>query len=125
VYGDELEEFELAILSLGNGIGLEIFEFVKPRYSGPEKRNDFNSDTYTRGDTFHFCLTVPDVDVAAAEAVRRGGKLVGSATEPTRDEKAQYLLDPWGNVVELLTCSLQTLALKGVVSQMRAGQDNA
>ena len=108
--------FKLAILSGGNGVGFELFEFVDPKYNGPEKRIDWNPDTYTRGGVFHFCLTVPDVVETAKKAVELGGKQVGEMMLLVDGEKAIYMQDPWGNVCELLSCGIEFLFLKRFMS---------
>jgi catechol-2,3-dioxygenase len=42
-------------------------------------------------------------------AVAEGGKQVGETVAMGPVEKALYLSDPWGNVVEVLTCSYEAL----------------
>ncbi|KIX06650.1 uncharacterized protein Z518_04626 [Rhinocladiella mackenziei CBS 650.93] len=112
VYGSEFKSMKLAILACGNGVGLEIFEFTDPKYNGPTERVNWNPDTYTRGGFFHICLTVADVEATMKEAVERGARVVGRNVTLVEDEKAVYLQDPWGNVVELLSCSCEQLFLK-------------
>jgi predicted enzyme related to lactoylglutathione lyase len=112
VYGQSLKELVLAIVSLGDGISIEIFEFTDPKYDGPVTTKDWSPDVYTRGGSFHFCLTVADPEAVSTEAVRLGGKLVNNLTEVAPGEKCQYVQDPWGNVIELLSCSHQMLFVK-------------
>ncbi|KAF5010404.1 hypothetical protein FDECE_3456 [Fusarium decemcellulare] len=112
IYGKELKEMKLAILSAGNDVGVEIFEFVDPPYNGPKERIDWNPNTYTRGGVFHYCFTVFDLDDRVEKAVAAGAKVVGEITEPVPGGKTCYLQDPWGNVVELLSCSFGQLFIK-------------
>jgi predicted enzyme related to lactoylglutathione lyase len=103
---------KLALLSTGNDVAIEIFEFVEPKYNGPQGLEPWKPDTYTRGGVFHFCLTVADVDGKIAEVLAKGGKLVGKATELPTGVKTAYLQDPWGNVVELLDVTFGRLFLR-------------
>ncbi|OAL39673.1 hypothetical protein AYO20_01070 [Fonsecaea nubica] len=112
IYGEEFEQVKLAILTSANGVGLEIFEFVRPKYNGPERRVDWCPDTYTRGGVFHFCFTVANVEETARRAIESGGKNVGVLVEPAEGEQAFFVQDPWGNVIELLSCSFDVLFLK-------------
>ncbi|KAH0845938.1 lactoylglutathione lyase [Fonsecaea pedrosoi] len=112
VYGEEFEQVKLAILTSANGVGLEIFEFVRPKYNGPERRVDWCPDTYTKGGVFHFCFTVANVEETARRAIESGGKNVGVLVEPAEGEQAFFVQDPWGNVIELLSCSFDVLFLK-------------
>lgn len=97
---------------MGNGVAFEIFEYIDPKYNGPEKRIDWNRETYTKGGVFHICVTVIDVDVKTAECIGMGAKQVGETVVLTPSYRAAYLQDPWGNVVELLNCSMQELFLE-------------
>ena len=98
---------------MGNGVALEIFEFVDPPYKGPKQRLDWNPDTYTQGGFFHICLTVADVEDIASKVVEEGGKQVGEPLDlgPAGD-KSVYLQDPWGNVVEVMSCTFEQLFTK-------------
>ncbi|RTE71761.1 hypothetical protein BHE90_013840 [Fusarium euwallaceae] len=111
IYGSELNQVKLAILSAGNDVGVEIFEFVDPPYNGPTRRIDWNPNTYTQGGVFHFCFTVPDVEATVAKAVAAGGRIVGQITEPVPGHKACYTQDPWGNTIEVMDCSFNQLFL--------------
>lgn len=42
MYGQELDTFKLAILGSRNRVRLQIFEFVTPRYNGPEERPTYD-----------------------------------------------------------------------------------
>ncbi|KAH8815981.1 hypothetical protein F5884DRAFT_747498 [Xylogone sp. PMI_703] len=102
VYGLELEEMKLALLSTGNGVGVEIFEFINPPYNGPHEPAKFGPGIYARGGFFHVCFTVPDVTVTTDNAVRLGGKLLRWAVTA----------NPWGNILEFLPVSWEQLWLE-------------
>ncbi|KAK5712562.1 hypothetical protein LTR17_017943 [Elasticomyces elasticus] len=102
IYDQKLQKVKCAWLACGNGVGFEIFEFIDPPFKQPE-----NFD-YTRGGFFHIGVTVADPEDVAKRATEMGGKLIG---EPVGmyEEKALYVQDPWGNIVELLSCSFEKL----------------
>ncbi|KAF5562141.1 glyoxalase family, partial [Fusarium pseudoanthophilum] len=111
LYGPEMKEMKLAILSTGNDVGVEIFEFVDPPYNGPAKRIDWDTDTYTQGGVFHFCFTVADVDETLAKALTAGARSIGGVLQPVPGIKCCYLQDPWGNTIELLDTTINQLFL--------------
>lgn len=102
IYGNSLQKVKMAYLSTGNGVGFEIFEFVDPTYKKP---NEFD---YTRGGFFHVAITVADPDAMAQKVIEHGGKRIGETVE-LYGERALYLQDPWGNVLEFLSCSFHEL----------------
>lgn len=54
-------------------------------------------------------MTSPDPDAVAKEACKDGAVQIGETVEMFDGEKALYLRDPWGCIVEVLTCSLEQL----------------
>ncbi|KAH0835276.1 putative glyoxalase family protein [Fonsecaea pedrosoi] len=112
VYGPGLEEMKLAILSTGNGVGIEIFEFTNPPYKGPSEPVKFGPDVYARGAFFHVCFTVPDVKATAEIAVKLGGRICGEPSQPLSGIDVVYLQDPWGNTLEFLPLGWEQLWLE-------------
>ncbi|TLS30910.1 hypothetical protein PpBr36_02593 [Pyricularia pennisetigena] len=112
IYGPQANEMKMAILSCGNDVGLEIFEFVDPPYSGPNPKTEWNAHAYTRGGAFHFSLTVQNVDEKVDEVVKAGGSVIGEVIELAPGTRVCYTQDPWGNVVELLDLTINQLYLK-------------
>jgi catechol-2,3-dioxygenase len=94
---------KVAWLGTGNSVGFEVFEFIDPLH---EKKPDFE---YNRSGFFHIAVTAPDVDEVCRRAVENGGYQVGETVDMGGGEKALYLSDPWGNVVECLSCSFESL----------------
>jgi catechol 2,3-dioxygenase-like lactoylglutathione lyase family enzyme len=119
VYGPELKAMKLALMTMGNDVAFEIFEFRDPKYNGPQGLTPWNPETYTRGGVFHICLTVPDVKERVTEILAAGGKLVGEVTELPVGVKTAYTQDPWGNVVELLDTTFSQLFLRFGQQQSR------
>lgn len=97
---------------MGNSVGFEVFEFIDPPHEPlPPTPAHFE---YTRAGVFHICVTTPDVDDAVKRVISKGGSQAGETvhvgTEPDGTEiKAAYVLDPWGTVVEVLSCSFEGL----------------
>jgi hypothetical protein len=60
---------------MGNGIGIEFFEFVDPPMSQPETLN------YTRRGGFHVAVTDPDPHALYAKVLAAGGKQIGLVSE--------------------------------------------
>lgn len=54
-------------------------------------------------------VTAPDVEAACQRAIEHGGKQIGETVAVGNGEKTLYLSDPWGNVVEVLSCSFEAL----------------
>lgn len=104
-YDEALQRVKTAWLATGNGVGFEIFEFVDPKYKGPEG-DGFN---YTRGGFVHIAVTAPEPEKVCEKVVKAGGKKIGQTIEVCDGDTALYLQDPWGNVIEVMSCSLEQL----------------
>jgi hypothetical protein len=118
IYPNLLNKVKIAWLSCGNGVGFEVFEFQDPAY---KKARDFDSE-FHHGGFFHIAITVPDPgmlyclvsidillnieDATAKKVTELGGKRVGKTTG-IYGEKALYVQDPWGNVIECMSCSFE------------------
>ncbi|KAK7178822.1 hypothetical protein DPSP01_014342 [Paraphaeosphaeria sporulosa] len=103
IYDSKLHKVKIAWLGTGNSVGFEVFEFIDP----PNKPSpDFE---YAKTGFFHIAVTSPDVDAAVARVLENGGDQVGETVIMGPEDKAAYVRDPWGNVVELLSCSFEHL----------------
>jgi catechol 2,3-dioxygenase-like lactoylglutathione lyase family enzyme len=116
VYGPELEEMKLAILTTGNGVGVEIFQFTNPPCKGPNEPVKFGPEIWARGGFFHICFTVPDVKMVTDTAIRLGGRICGEPTQPLSGIDVTYLQDPWGNTLEIMPLGWEQFWL-GFLSQ--------
>ncbi|KAH7089409.1 hypothetical protein FB567DRAFT_618510 [Paraphoma chrysanthemicola] len=100
-YGPTLQKVKTAYLSAGNGVGVEVFEFMDPPYQAPEGFD------YVRGGIGHIGITTPHVDEVVQKILDNGGRQIGEqldlgvAREGVQ-RTAAYLQDPWGTVLELL-----------------------
>ncbi|KAH7083828.1 hypothetical protein FB567DRAFT_92712 [Paraphoma chrysanthemicola] len=110
IYGDALKEVKIAYLGTGNGVGFEIFEFVDPVCREVVDRGF----EFTTPGVFHIAVTVPDVEDAVSRVKEHGGRQIGETVELGRGVNgemrfAAYLRDPWGTVVEVLSCGFEAL----------------
>jgi catechol 2,3-dioxygenase-like lactoylglutathione lyase family enzyme len=105
IYGDSLHEVKLAYMATGNGVGFEIFQFIKPGFR--ENEADFE---YHRSGFFHVCVTDPTPDVLADQIVADGGSRQGSAVTLAGGVRCIYVKDPWGHVIEILSVAFDRLA---------------
>ncbi|KAL4791446.1 Glyoxalase/Bleomycin resistance protein/Dihydroxybiphenyl dioxygenase [Aspergillus venezuelensis] len=107
MYGPVMQKAKIAFMTAGNGIGFELFEFVDPQFEAPERT--FEEGEFTRGGLFHFAITVPDVGALADKAVENGGRQICGPVGMGSGEYALYVADPWGNVIECMSCSFELL----------------
>jgi hypothetical protein len=111
IYGNKLQKVKMAWLSTGNGVGFEIFEFIDPPTKSADEVNAQWSleNQYQRGGFFHIGVTAPDPGAVAEAACKDGATRVGETITMYDGEKALYIRDPWGNVIEILSCSFEQL----------------
>jgi len=109
VYGDKLHKVRIAWLTTGNSVGFELFQFIDPPVKQPDLENWTLEEQYQRGGVFHICLTVPDPDAVCDIACEDGATRIGETVETYDGEKTSYLRDPWGIVIELMSCSFEQL----------------
>jgi len=104
IFGARLEGLLMAHLVTANGVGIEMFQFIKPATRVPD-----NTFEYERAGLFHFSITAPDIN-ALAESIRANGGRILSQIWPffkNRDTAVVYCQDPWGTVIELSTRSYE------------------
>jgi catechol 2,3-dioxygenase-like lactoylglutathione lyase family enzyme len=102
IFGPRFRKAYQAHLLLGNGVGIELFQFIEP---GVETLAE-NMPYWNRG-PFHIALTHPDVDACVADIVANGGRKRIEPVDfvPGRPWRLCYCEDPWGNVVEIVSAS--------------------
>ena len=102
IYGEHFRECNQAQLGAGNGVALELFEFVDP----PTERRSGEFE-YWRAGFFHLCVVDPDIEGLAARIATTGGRVRSEVL--TLFEDAPYRLvyceDPFGNIIEIFTHS--------------------
>ena len=109
VYDSRLQKVKVAFLTTGNSVGFELFQFIDPPMSQSA------SFDYTRGGVFHIAVTDHDPEEMCRRVVGAGGKKIGatvvpaSAAEDGQRECTLYCSDPWGNTIEMCSCSFEKL----------------
>jgi catechol 2,3-dioxygenase-like lactoylglutathione lyase family enzyme len=89
-----------AHLLTGNGVGLELFQFVVPATDDADP-----GIAYQRRGPWHVCFTCQDVRLTVSELVAAGGRQLTPITTfvPGRPWDLVYCRDPWGITVELMS----------------------
>jgi catechol 2,3-dioxygenase-like lactoylglutathione lyase family enzyme len=93
-----------AHLLCGNGVGIELFQFIDPPV---QPRNADSQIDFTRRGPWHLCLTYPDVAQAIQRITDEGGMMLSEPTAfvPGRPWVLAYCSDPWGTVLEIMSHS--------------------
>lgn len=101
----------MAYLGIGNQIGFELFEFVRPRYEGNTSASPklFDQKSWTSGGFFHIAVTTADPDMLATKVEQSGGRRVGKTVILPNGETALYVQDPWGNAIEIVSTDFEAL----------------
>ncbi|KAF4950020.1 hypothetical protein FGADI_8466 [Fusarium gaditjirri] len=111
-YPSSLQELEFAILTTGNGVCIECFQFIDP----PAKPRDEEFE-YTRAGFFHICVTDRNPDILVKKIIDEGGRTVGEWMDYSKfgleGHKGIYTQDPWGNVIEIMSLSLVRVSSTG------------
>ncbi|KAK5062593.1 hypothetical protein LTR84_004666 [Exophiala bonariae] len=111
-YPDTLKELKFAILTAGNGVGLELFQFIDPAPAFRGQEFEF-----TRPGYFHICITDPDPEGLLKNVISDGGKQIGDWMDYSRyglyGQKGVYMQDPWGNTVEVMSLSIERVCSAG------------
>lgn len=111
-YPETLKELKFAILTSGNGVGIELFQFIDP---APVLRDE--AFEFTRAGFFHICVTDPDPEKLLKKVLSDGGKQIGNWMDYSRyglyGHKGVYMQDPWGNVVEVMSISIERVCSAG------------
>ena len=92
IFGPRFRKAYQAHMLSGNGVGLELFQFIEPAV---ERRPD-NFEYWMAG-VFHICVTDPNVEALARRIVESGGRQRVPVFEfiPGRPYKLVYCEDPW------------------------------
>lgn len=108
VYAEPFEEAYVAYLVSGNGVGLELFEFKRPKQR-PALR--FGPDLYTQTGCYHIALTNPDPQALCERLETAGGRKLGGPVSFGSGSTILYLEDPWGVVLEICNKTFQEMVL--------------
>jgi catechol 2,3-dioxygenase-like lactoylglutathione lyase family enzyme len=95
--GPRTRRFRMAHMISGNGVGLQLFEYVEPASRPRADREAFWEHGF-----FHICVTDADPEALAARIAETGGTAGGVWRQiPGAPYAASYCTDPWGNVIEI------------------------
>lgn len=102
IFGPRFRKAYQAHMLAGNGVGLELFQFIDPAV---ERRPD--NFEYWKIGVFHICVTDPNVEALARRIVEAGGRQRVPVFEfvPGRPYRLVYCEDPWGNIIEVFSHS--------------------
>lgn len=96
----ESARLEIAMLRLGTNLNMELFQYSKPENAA--KTPPANCDVGSR----HVCFEVGDIQSAIDHLSRNGCKPMSGPIEmrdgPCPPSKSWYVLDPFGNQLELV-----------------------
>lgn len=97
IFGSKFGKVKIAHVVTACGIGIEMFEFEKPKTYVPE-----NTFDYARAGIFHFCLTTADVVAAGKKVENAGGKILSKTWKLFDSDELRlvYCQDPWGTIIE-------------------------
>jgi predicted enzyme related to lactoylglutathione lyase len=100
VLGPDFRLAYQAHLLAGDGVGLELFQFLEPSTGAPRPGLGYR----TPG-PWHVCFTHPDPEAAVRSVVASGGVQHSPVMEfvPGRPWRLVYCADPWGTVLELMS----------------------
>jgi catechol 2,3-dioxygenase-like lactoylglutathione lyase family enzyme len=102
VFGPRFRRFRQAQLSMANGVGIELFEFVEP----PTERRADPLEFWRTG-VFHLCVREPDVAGLARRIAATGGRMRTPVHQSFAGEPYRwcYCEDPFGTIVEIYSHS--------------------
>ena len=105
LFGEDFGHVRMAHLTASDGIGIELFEFVRP---ATKPQRPFQ---YWQTGIFHFCLTVADTTTTAAMIETAGGRQLSRVWRLFDDKDCEvvYCQDPWGTVIELCNRSYENV----------------
>ena len=100
ICGPRFGGMKLAHMVSGDGVGLELFQFLEPAH---ERRAD--TMEYWKNGFFHLALTHRDVPAMVRRIVDAGGKQRSQIWTVFEGEDIQvcYCEDPYGNVLEIIS----------------------
>jgi predicted enzyme related to lactoylglutathione lyase len=105
VLGSRFREAWQAHLLCGNGVGIELFQFIDPPTRGMRPAGE--RVPYLDRGMWHLAFTHPDVQGTVDRITGLGGTLIAApyAFAPGRPWKLAYATDPWGTLIEVMSHS--------------------
>jgi catechol 2,3-dioxygenase-like lactoylglutathione lyase family enzyme len=102
IFGPLFARAHQAHLLSGNGVGIELFQFLDPPVEPPS-----DNFRYWQTGIFHICVTDPDLEGLVERIVAGGGRQRTKIWSflPGRPYELVYCEDPFGNVIEAFSHS--------------------
>lgn len=103
--GVTMARFSLAMLELGDGFKVELFQYERPEGSNFVPLSSENVGSH------HLGIQVDDLEVAAAVLQAHGCTVlerIEMDSGPTAGSSFRYFQDPWKNIFELVECRAVT-----------------
>lgn len=103
IYTSKFKANKMAMLTSGNSVGLELFEFENPS----TKEFTLEYAPWEPG-YFHLAVINPDVEGLVQRIEENGGKRISKKWAIFPDQypyELCYVQDPWGNVIEIFSHS--------------------
>jgi len=94
--GPDFQRTRAAYLGLGNGVSLEIFEFVDPQVAPRAE-----AFPYWQTGFFHIAVVDPDLEGLVRRIEVHGGRRRSATWEIFPGRWAAFTEDPFGNVIEI------------------------
>jgi catechol 2,3-dioxygenase-like lactoylglutathione lyase family enzyme len=100
IFKDHLKEVKAAWLESGNGVGLEIFEFVNPK--AEQSIDPFDN---WKKHFSHICITDNNIDELCRRIEDNGGSKHSDIHFPHKGKEYRliYCIDPFNNFIEIFT----------------------
>lgn len=105
IYGANFKANKMAMLTAGNGVGLELFEFMGPSTNTKEFTQEYAP---WKPGYFHFAVMNPDVEGLVQRIIENGGERISKVWDVYPGQfpyQLCYVKDPWGNVIEIFSHS--------------------
>ena len=96
IFGAGVGKFWMCHMLSSNRVGIELFEFVKPK---SQKRED--NFEYWKTGFFHLCITDAQITQMAEKIAAAGGKMRTRVFQTQPGKQICFCEDPFGNVIEI------------------------
>ena len=100
IFGIKMREVKVTNLLTDNGIGVELFEFKKPK--AVLRKKNFE---YWKSGIFHISFNVQKLEETIEKIISNKGTMISKVWELFPGCQMAYCQDPFGNVFEILNCS--------------------
>ena len=106
IFGPNFGRLLICHMSSANGVGLELFQFIKPK---AERRDRDTNFEYWKTGFFHIAITEPRIEELANRIALSGGRKRTEVMElgSNSNKKICFCEDPDGNIIEIYSRSYE------------------